>query len=282
MTRALRALLRMMGESGQVMAMTVMMVGLGAMATGASMATVVAVTRGSSGVAEDMGVYYAAASGIEAVMADLLEGLDPLGPSYRVPEVLVNGIQPTIVVGTPPSRDAFPRSTYRYLNPGVAGPLSAPLPGQVHRVRLINVEPFSLLFVNWSFSSPEEEGEVKVLDSQGHELAEEDADDGDPLTMAVRLTSDDTYIVEFKNDENLSIVSSPFSDTGGSDKTWIYAKMKGREYVVTSRAQAVDKSPIVLRAYLRQLPGAHPDNGSIRHTVVVEAWQRVESLGATP
>jgi hypothetical protein len=191
----------------------------------------------------------------------------------------------------------FPRTVYRYIDPGASSALASLAPLGVHRVRLLNVEPYSLLAVNWTFTAvpfDEAEGEIRVFDSRGTKIAEEDGevddDDGQQATvsLAVQLGADSEYVVEFLNEEDDKgpILSMPFSSVGGAGATWIHSKLNGREYVVTASASGVTgatgeevAAPVILRAYVRQLPGAHPDNAALKQIIVMESWRRLETSG---
>ena len=165
-------------------------------------------------------------------------------------------------------------------------------------MRLLNVEPYSVVFVNWTFTvDGDSEPEIRVLDSVDLKLNKTkkikvvQADGQVTLSLAAQLTDDDTYLVEFVNNDPPgqavagSVFSTLYSSIGGAKKTWIHSKLNGSEYVITSSAAGVTgatgeeaAAPVVLRAFVRQLPGVHPDNTSLTQMVVMESFRRLEEL----
>jgi len=258
-------------QVGQVLALTLLVTGLGSLSTGAMLGIITSSSRSSGAFQDSAQAYYAAASGIEAVMADLVAGKDALAPSYTVPSVTLNGHTVAISIA-PPQVDVTPRAIYRYIDPGAGDGLAALAPKAVWRVKLNGVEPFSSLLVNWSFLPQDDiDLEIRVFDASGKEVAEDDesSEEDAPATLVTRLGSGDTYFVEFDSDEDSNaIISRAFSARGGQDNTWILVKSTGKDYLITSTA-----GEVALQAYVRQIPGLGPTSPPIKQTVVVESWQ---------
>ena len=81
-------------QAGQIMALTLMITGVGALSTGAMLGIITTSARSSGSFHDNTESYYAAAAGIEIVIADLLEGKDALDTGdtpYQVPQLDVNG-----------------------------------------------------------------------------------------------------------------------------------------------------------------------------------------------
>ena len=266
-------------QSGQILLLTLIMTGLGGVITGAMLGFLNGSSRGSGTFLDSTDAYYAAAGGIEAVMADLLEGDDALDLGYTVPSVTLNGIPVTISVA-PPQVDLAPKAVYRYIDPGAGQGLASLAPGGMWTVILKGVEPFSSLFVNWAFIP---EGNVhvdlRVLDGSGLEIAkgEQLGAADSPATLLARLGAGETYTLEFLNQDTVTVLSREFDSKGGLDRTWMLLKSVGSEYLITSTA-----SGDTLRAYVRQIPGHGATNPPIKQTVVVESWQRPPPPPPTP
>ena len=271
-------------QSGQVLLLTMVVIAVGALTTGGLLAVAISSSRASGTFLDQTDAYYAAAAGIEEVMADLLEGKDALDPSYTVPSPTVNGF-PVIVSVTAPLVDRAPRATYRYIDPGASADLASVAPGVTRSVKLGGAEPFSSLVINWAFlPSDSTDLALRVFDGGGVKIADngEDINTGSsetevvpplnprasPATLILQLGSGDTYTVEFENRDTGTVTSRPFSARGGHERTWVYYKSIGKEYIITSTAQ-----DITLKAYVRQIPGPGPSSPPLKQTVVVESWQ---------
>ena len=229
-----------------------------------------ATTRASGSFQDSTKAYYAAAAGIEAVMGDLISGDDALDAGYTPPSVRVNGIDVIISI-TSPQVDLPPKATFRYLDPGASQGLASLGSGETWSVKLNGVAPFSSLFVNWSFVTGDvPDLRIRVLDAGGSKIADanEPLKKNTPATLVTQLGSGDTYTVEFGNQDVGPIPSDDFSAKGRQNKTWIYVKATGNEYLITSTA-----GNVTLRAYVRQLPGPGQTSTPLKQTVVVESWQ---------
>ena len=257
-------------QKGQIILLTMLGISLGALAVGALLAIANASSRASGDFQDRTDAYYAAAAGIEAVMADLLDSQNALDPAYSVPSVTVNGLTPTISV-TSPEVDLSPRVRFRYIDPGVSRGLSPASPGSLWIVKLNRVEPFSSLFVSWSLESGNiRKLDMKVKDPAGRVIARSPSASQAAVNaiVLVQLGADDNYTIEMKNGDVGTVVSKPFSAKGGNQNTWILVKAVGNEYLVTSTA-----ADVTLRAYLRQIPGLGTTSPGPKQTVVIESWQ---------
>ena len=271
-------------QAGQVMALTLMVTSVGALSAGAMLGIITTSSRSSGVFLDNTESYYAAAAGIEIVMADLLEGKDALATAdtpYQVPQLDVNDLPVKISI-SPPGPGTKPRVLYRYVDPGAQQGLSSLAPGATWSVQLNGVVPFSSLFVNWAFSystADVPELEIRVLDSGGQQIASATKPEvpGFPANVKIQVKEGSTYTVEFENKDTSPIVSRDFTIKGGQDRTWMFMKAVGKEYVITSEAGVVR-----LFAYVRQLPGPGPTSTQLKHMVLIESWQPPIQLKPTP
>ena len=102
------------------------------------------------------------------------------------------------------------------------------------------------------------------------------------------MASGDTYTVEFKNLDTSPIVSRDFSLKGAAERTWIFVKSVGKEYIVQGVAccetiQGVTGG-IAIRAYVRQIPGPGSPSPGPLQSVVVESWRQLSfvAVAVTP
>ena len=271
-------------QAGQIMALTLMITGVGALSTGAMLGIITTSARSSGSFHDNTESYYAAAAGIEIVIADLLEGKDALDTGdtpYQVPQLDVNG-RPVKISIAPPAGGTKPRVLYRYIDPGTRQGLSSLAPGATWSVKLNGVTPFSSVFVNWAFSystADVPELEIRVLDSEGQQIvsASKPEVQGFPANLKIQVKKGSTYTVEFENKDTAPIVSRDFTIKGGQDRTWIFMKAVSKEYIITAEAGVVRIS-----AYVRQLPGPGPTSTQLKHMVLVESWQQPVQLTPTP
>ena len=232
---------------------------------------IITTTRSSGSFVDLSRSHYAAAAGIEAVAADPLEGKDAPDSGYTLPIITVNGHTPTISV-TQPQVDMPPVATYRYIDPGAGQGLASLATGDTWAVKLNGAEPYSSMFVYWSFLSSIDipDLEIKVLDATGDQVAiSVDMSKKDfPYTLMARLGPGDTYTIEYENQDIDSALSRAFGARGTQERTWIYAKATSKGYLITSIADDT-----TLRGYVRQIPGPGPNSPPIVQTVVVESRQ---------
>ena len=141
-------------QAGQILLLTLLATGVGALSTGAMLA-VVSITSRTSGTFQDASKeYYAAAAGIELSISGLLLGADGLVLDTCYPELdiggplTINGQEVSISITSPQTGgSAFvPKSTYRYINPGVpdagTGGLKLLAPDTTWKVKLNGMEPY--------------------------------------------------------------------------------------------------------------------------------------------
>ena len=126
-------------QSGQVLVLTLMLTSVGALATGVMLGVVNGTSRASGAFRDSTETYYAASSAIEAVMADLLEGVDALPVSgdtpYVKPVVEVNSFPVTLTISAPTVAEP-PRAVYRYVDPDAGGALASLAAGATYTSKL--------------------------------------------------------------------------------------------------------------------------------------------------
>ena len=215
---------------GQILVLTLLTLGVGALGTGAMLGVVNSTTRGSGAFLEGTDAYYASAAGVEFVMADLLAGVDALDGSYTLPDLIVNDQEITVLVSSPQT-SIHPATEYRYVDPGAASGLASLASGDTWSVKLNGVQPFSTLFVNWAFT-PQTTGDlrIRVLDSGGGEIASSANPGalGMPAVAVARLASGDTYTVEFKNQASGRSSPGPSAPTGAASGPGYWSSLLAR------------------------------------------------------
>ena len=174
-------------QAGQILGLTMIVVAVGSLSTGAMLAVVNSGTRSSGAFQESSQAYYASAAGIELVMAYLLEGADGFALDSCYPEldpgppvtvngqpVTVNGHEISLSIISPEQAglEVKPQATYLYRNPGVPtdglGGLKLLDPGETWPVEISGVVPFSSIFVNWAYiAAAIPELEIRLLDAAG-------------------------------------------------------------------------------------------------------------------
>ncbi len=221
-------------------------------------------------------------AGIEAVMADLLEGKDAMAPGYAPPSLNLNGVAVTISVTVPPT-DPGPRTLYRYIDPGTKQGLASLAPGTTWSVKLNGVQPLSTVVVNWAFPSATGDRvpqvEIRLIDINGRRIGHGTSPlvTGFPAALLTQARTGDTYTLEFKNNDTAPVVSRDFTIKGGQNNTWVLLKAVGKEYLITAIAGKVK-----LAAYVRQLPGPGPTSQQLKHMVLLESWQGPIAIPSTP
>ncbi|MBI4337950.1 MAG: hypothetical protein HY683_09015 [Chloroflexi bacterium] len=252
-------------RKGQVLLLMVLGMGVGGLALGALLTFTDVHLRLVRKAQDQTFAYQAAAAAVEAVIADLRTGTDALAGGYTPPQVTLNGLTPTVTVAAP-SVTTPPVMAYRYLDPGASAGLLSLAGGATWQVTLNGVEPRSLLAVSWTFTPSSGSWRVRLLDSQGQQVASRSGS-GSPGWLTVEATEGTTYTLEFRNQGSGAQASQSFSSNGGRDSTWAYMRLKGQEYLVTAAV-----SGLTVRAYLRQLPGPGATSPPLLQAVVVESW----------
>ena len=105
----------------------------------------------SSDDTEEDEAFYAADAGIQAVVKDLIKGVDALDPSYTLPSVTVNDLQPSLAVTAPPRSNALPYAPV-LIDPETTSGFFTVAPGGTFTYQLNDVLPAEPFQVNWSFS----------------------------------------------------------------------------------------------------------------------------------
>lgn len=209
--------------------------------------------------------YYSALSGIEAVIADLLQGKDAL-VGYTPPAIIINDLAVSLSISPPVEKRPI---AYLYIDPG-AGTGLYPLPPKSHwLVQLWGIEAGSTIAINWAFIPVKADWKIAVFEGTDITLKPVAEKEGkkSPGELEAVLTKGGIYTVVFYNeDEKEASYSKPFSPLNGKENTWIYSQLSGREYLITSQAGAT-----ILKAYIRQIPGPGPTSHLIRQKMI-EWW----------
>ena len=269
-----------LSQAGQVLALTLVMTGVGAISTGSMLLFVTTATRTSGFFTDSSEAFYATASGIELVMADLVDGVDILDAGYTPPSIDLNGVTGDVTVTAPLITDLTPKPSFRYIDPGVVEGLTTLASGDIWSVKLNGVEPLSTLFVNWAYITGDIPNlQIRVRDSSGQQIATSTPAQAKdvPVALVTSLGTGDTYTVEFENPAAFPVPPEQFNVGGGLGNTWIFVKLTGKPYLVTSRAGLTG-----IRAYLRQIPGPGSTSPGPEQAVVIESWQPAPPVTPTP
>ena len=221
--------------------------------------------KGMRESAEDEEAYFAADAGIQAVLADLRQGVDALSFSYTVPAVTLNGFTPSISVAASPRVDYVSFGSV-FVDPESATSLG-PLAGNTDFLYVAdNVAPFADFQVAWVFTPPDNGWQLTVYEgvgTAGSNLANttKNASPG-RLTVNASKISGGTYTVRFRNKSSTAITSAAFSPFGEPDKTWLRLSAF-KDYVITSTA-----GDVTLKVFARQGPGPN----QVTSTVHVTTW----------
>ncbi|MCH8309215.1 MAG: hypothetical protein IIB17_01805 [Chloroflexi bacterium] len=140
-------------EAGNAVLYAMLVIVVGAILMSALLPFIAANLRAASASIDNTREYYTAAAGIEAVLADLIQGKNILDSGYAPPAVTLNDITAEISVGTPDTRLRKP-SIQRWLDPGVSSGLNRLGPGEEWIVRLNGIQPYSVISINWAFQQP--------------------------------------------------------------------------------------------------------------------------------
>jgi hypothetical protein len=209
--------------------------------------------------------YYAADAGVEAVLADLRDGTDPLGPGYVPPAFSLNGFDVTVSVASPP-RDAYVPFGAVFVDPE-SGSSLYPLAGNTDFLYVMeNVKPFADFQISWVFTPVDEGWQLTVYEgvgTGGPQLANATKNES-PARLLVKANTikGGTYTIRFRNKSSTPIYAAPFSSSGEPDATWLRVTA-WKDYVITSTA-----GETTLQVYARQGPGPN----QVVSTVTVSTW----------
>lgn len=210
---------------------------------------------------------YATDAGIEAVLADLQQGKDPLRPDYVVPAPALNDYQATVTVQP---AQAFPPllEPYRYLDPGASTSLKRLETGE-HWTFVFRAAFGDGIIVQWSFTPKAGSWELTLYQGEGTQgpLLAQASGTGSPgrLEVSPSLVTGGVYTVDFHNTHQGALGSDSYSDTGGDGRTWLRVRAFA-DYVIVSETDRA-----TLRSYARHFPGpAFPQE---RQVVVVQTWE---------
>lgn len=222
-------------------------------------------------------IYYALDANIEAVLADLVRGADPLGSSYSPPVLAINDLNPGITF-SPPDGAASPPRLQQYFDPGLRHPdLVTIREGEGYLLHIFNVHP-GVLQANWSFDITAGTGAtvsgkvtLKVLQNALSQTAGRVT--GCPTATAAAITSrsfDATgtyfvssggvnvaapgaysiaFCVDALTGSGVRLTTRPFLPAGRLTDTWVYA-IAFKDYKITSQVGGAS-----LTAHVRQMPG---------------------------
>lgn len=216
---------------------------------------------------EDEEAYYAADAGVQAVVKDLRNGLDPLGGGYTLPSVTVNSLTPAISVIAPPSDDLRLFSPV-YVDPETGTNLSTLAPGATYAYQIDNVRASTDIAVNWPFTPTTAKWQVTIFEgvgTGGNRIVQLKGKGSRAFIVAsAKLIIGGTYTVRFRNDDAVNtITTAAFSSSGAITGTWINTTaFKG--YLITSTAGAR-----TLTVLARQSPGPTQSTRAVQ----VSSWK---------
>jgi hypothetical protein len=209
--------------------------------------------------------YYAADAGVEAVLAHLREGTDPLDGGYSPPVFSLNGFDVSVSVASPP-RDAYVPFGSVFVDPESGTSLN-PLPGNTDLLYVLeNVKPFADFQISWVFTPVDSGWQLTVFEgvgTGGSQLANATKNES-PARLLVKANTikGGTYTIRFRNKSPSPITAAPFSPAGEPDSTWVRVTA-WKDYVITSTAGGT-----TLQVYARQGPGPN----QVVSTVTVSTW----------
>ena len=261
-------------QSGQMLMITLVIVGLGTLVVGSTLAFVSASLDSIGNAAERAEVYYAAEAGIEAVVADMRQGADPIDGGYALPVVTTNGLTPVITIATPPSD--LPRIRV-FVDPNTTTDMAPLGPGNRFIYIVDGVSDSTPIEFTWNYTptnpGPGTDTRIEIFEGVSTDTADRirnNTDNNSPHTHTLGAGANDggTFTFRFTNESAVSLTSEPFGDEGEANRTWMSMEA-GIDYIVTSTV-----GDLSLRAYLQQGPGG---TTSAQRTVAVAGWLRLDN-----
>lgn len=296
-------------ERGQVLIFVMVVMVLGALVVAPLLAYVNTSFRVIKSSQDNIATYYAADAGMEAVIADLLLGLDILSEDYEVPTVSLGGYDVNIEITLAENLAPPPSQAELYIDPGIAFGLDPLEADSVWEFEFVLPEG-SEVKINWACLVGEKwwcdehclgqislwkKGESEPLDST--EVVGDGSDEAvvninlyvpgyDPDTGDL-IIEGGNYIIKFANhsywhccslwgsctDTPKRSSAEPFSGIGDEDYTWV---LIGRGYdgqLIAYQDYIITSTAgdTAITAYVRQTPG--PSGWWLEQTVEILSWQ---------
>lgn len=225
--------------------------------------------------------YYALDAAVEAVMADLVRGANPLEPICSPSTVTINGLTPCVTITTPGSAASL-TPLQQYFDPGMRHPELVKISeGERYLVHIFNVHPGGGVFqVNWAFNITPTGGDpptgtviLKVLQNVGNHppggslgctegglrapIATREFDSEGLFSVSSggitidSNTAPGPFSVAFcvETLTGATLTTEPFKPTGKLVDTWIYA-IAYKDYKITAEAEGAS-----ITVHVRQMPG---------------------------
>jgi hypothetical protein len=254
----------MNSERGQALIWVVLIMALGSLVITGLLSYVSASLRADKFARERTGARYTAEAGAEAVLLDLLGGVDALSPGYTVPSVSLNGYSAAISISAPDSQPS-PPARYWYFDPGAGTGLS-PLAGGAHwQFQVNNIRAGSDIQVNWVFTPAAAKWKLTLYKDGAEVAAAQGTRSPGVLVVSGSAIQGGSYTFDFHNADSVATAAAPFSAKGGTNNTWIWATAY-QDYLITSTA-----GKVTLKVYARQYPG--PTTPTTSQYVSIESWQ---------
>jgi len=262
-------------QRGQALAWTLIIMVFGSLVIGSFLPFVAGSFAAVRKVEDKLFASEANQAAIEAVLADLVSGVDILAGSYAPPQLTVNELNPALVLSEPPA-GADTGAIFRFLDPGATAGLASLAAGARVTVPVHGVPISTGMVVHWAFTPSARQWELSVYQGEGTggALIGTDSGSNSPGIARAFTVATGTHTIEFRNNDASAIASQPYGDVGGAGKTWVYSRARGKQYVVRAEAEGYASE-----AFVRQLPGPGGSSSSLRRLVVVESWQEMGTLG---
>lgn len=220
--------------------------------------------------------YYAAEAAVQAVVRDLVSGVDALSGSYTPPTVTENGYTVTPSVSAPTATE--PPRVYYYVDPGAAAGLQTVAGHITYNFQMDSVQAGSYIQVNWAFSPENRRWRLALYKGPigSTTLVVERVGSMSPAQLAVDggLVVGGTYTMAFTNETGSTLTTVSYNAQGGDAFTWVYGLME-KDYIIVAEAGATR-----LTVHARQVPG--PVSPNMRQRVTLEYLSPVFNLTPTP
>ena len=261
-------------ERGQLLMIAMAILGLGAIIVVPAMTYVNASFRSVGNAAERTDERYAAEAAIEAVVADLRQGVDVLDGGYVPPVVVVNDITPVVTAFAPAT--AFPR-IFVFADPNTTTDLAPLAPATSFLYVVHGVIADTKIEFNWNYTPAAPSGgpdtRIEIFNGVSTDTIDRlknNTDNNSPhtLTMGSGINDGGSFTFRFTNESVTPLTSSAFGEEGELGLTWMSMKA-GVDVIVTAEA-----GDTVLQAYLQQGPGGA--TGAER-TAAILAWVQPEN-----
>lgn len=212
---------------------------------------------------EDEFAYYSADAGIEAVVADLRQGKDPLAGGYATPTVALNNYTSTITVSVPPRTDMLAFGEV-FSDPETQTSLNPLAASTEFLHQIVNVRANSQLRINWVFTPTTSSWILSAYEGVGTGGTQVGTDSGSGSPARLLVDPDQikggTYTLSFFNNSASAVTSAAYSAEGDSDNTWVAATAY-QDYLITSTA-----GNITISVFARQSPGPNTVESQVHTT----------------